>query len=239
MPKQLCRPGGGLELSMPEFKLLERGKAVRAVELLEKEYKGSEYYLNFSTPIDLLVAAMLSAQTRDQVTDSVTPALFRKYKTAKDYASAKPEELAKLISKVAFSRSKSKSIINACKIIVEKYDGQVPKKMEELIELPGIGRKTANTILINAYGIVEGMPVDTWVIKLSGRIGLSKNADPDKIEQDLMSFVDKKYWKNIAYVMKNHGKKICQSQTPICSQCLIGPNSRNRFCPQNGVKNSR
>ncbi|MDE1855325.1 MAG: endonuclease III [Candidatus Micrarchaeota archaeon] len=224
---------------MARFVLLERNKAKRAVELLENEYKDSKYYLNFKTPIDLLVAAILSAQTRDEVTNSVTPALFKKYKTAKDYASAKPEELAKQISRVTFFGNKAKSIVNACKIIYEKYRGRVPSKMDELLELPGIGRKTANTILINAYGIVEGIPVDTWVIKLSGRIGLSTESDPDKIESELESYVDRKYWKNITYVFKNHGRKICQSQVPICSQCLIGPKSRNQLCPQNGVNASK
>jgi len=221
------------------FKILDRRKAEQAVELLEKEYKDSKYYLNFKTPIDLLVAAILSAQTRDEVINAVTPELFRRYKTARDYANAKPEELARLISRVAFFGNKAKSIINACRIIEEKYGGKVPDKMEELLELPGIGRKTANTILINAYGIVEGIPVDTWVIKLSGRIGLSKEKDPDKIEAELKSYVDRKYWKNIAYVLKAHGKKICQSQVPICSRCLIGPKSRNPICPQNGVLKSR
>ncbi len=224
---------------MKGFTLLDRGKARQAVELLEQEYKDSKYYLNFKTPIDLLVAAILSAQTRDEVTNSVTPELFKKYKTASDYANAKPDELAKLISRVTFFGNKAKSIIKACTIINEKYKGQVPRKMEELLELPGVGRKTANTILINAYGIVEGIPVDTWVIKLSGRIGLSKESDPDKIETELTSYIDRKYWKNITYVFKNHGKKICQSQTPVCSKCLIGPNSSHRLCPQNGVSKSK
>ncbi len=224
---------------MATFKLLDRGRAKRAIDLLEKEYKDSKYYLSFKTPIDLLVAAILSAQTRDEVTNSVTPELFKRYKTAGDYANARPEELSKLISRVTFFGNKAKSIINACRIIVEKYDGRVPKSMEELLELPGVGRKTANTILINAYGIVEGIPVDTWVIKLSGRIGLSRESDPDKIEDELEAYVDRKYWKNITYVLKAHGKKICQSRVPICSQCPIGPGSRNPICPQNGVTESR
>jgi len=109
--------------------------------------------------------------------------------------------------------------------------------MEGLLSLPGVGRKTANTILINAYGKVEGIPVDTWVIKLSYRIGLSGNKDPDKIEQDLMKIVDKKYWHNFAYVLKYHGKAVCQSLVPVCSKCVIGPNSKN-LCPRNGVVKS-
>ncbi|MEM0202194.1 MAG: hypothetical protein QXR73_03380, partial [Candidatus Micrarchaeaceae archaeon] len=116
----------------------------------------------------------------------------------------------------------------------DKYNGKVPNKMDELVELPGIGRKTANTILINAYGIVEGIPVDTWVIKLSYRIGITESQDPEKIEEKLMQVIDKKYWHNIAYVLKSHGHKICHSQAPLCSRCVI-----NAICPKNGVKASK
>ncbi len=207
--------------------------------MLENEYKDAKYYLNFKTPVELLVAAILSAQTHDEVVNAVTPELFKRYKTAKDFAHADVEELVKLIRRVSFAGNKAKNVINACKVLEERHGGAVPKKMEELLELPGIGRKTANTILINAYGIVEGIPVDTWVIKLSGRIGLSRNTDPEKIEQDLEKAVDRKYWKNFAYVLKTHGKKVCQSQVPICSQCLIGPDSKNSICPQNGLKASK
>ena len=118
------------------------------------------------------------------------------------------------------------------KIIHEKYNGKVPNKMEELLELPGIGRKTANTILINAYGIVEGIPVDTWVIKLAPRLGLSANKDPEKIEQDLMKKIEKKYWHNITYIFKRHGKTLCD-KVPICSKCPV-----NNLCPRNGVTKS-
>ncbi|MDE1856381.1 MAG: endonuclease III [Candidatus Micrarchaeota archaeon] len=213
--------------------LLEGGDAKSAIDALEKEYKSAKYYLNFSTPIDLLVAAIISAQTRDETVNSVTPELFKKFKTAKDYANSNANELVKYIGKVSFAGNKAKNIIATCKAIEEKYGGKVPNKMDELTELPGIGRKTANTILINAYGIVNGIPVDTWVIKLSYRIGLSLNKDPDKIEQDLMRIVDKKHWKNFAYVLKTHGKKICQSQIPICSKCIL-----NKVCPRNGVTKS-
>ncbi len=215
------------------FILLDQKKVDGVVSLLEKEYKGAHYYLNFSTPIDLIVAAILSAQTHDYTVNAVTRNLFEKYKTAKDYANA---DLGKLISEVkgvTFAGNKAKNIIKTCQIIQEKFGGKVPNKMEELVELPGIGRKTANTILINAYDIVEGIPVDTWVIKLSGRMGLSESKDPDDIEQDLMKKVDRKLWKNFAYVLKDHGHKICQSQVPLCSKCLL-----NRICPRNGVTKS-
>lgn len=219
------------------FRLLDEGKARQAAEALEKEYKDAKYYLNFKTPVDLVAAAILSAQTHDELVNAVTPELFKKYKTASDYAKAKPEEIIKIARRVSFIGNKARNIVNTFKVIQEKHSGKVPDRAEELVEFPGIGRKTANTILLNAYGIVQGIPVDTWVIKLSYRIGLSKNKDPDKIEQDLMHVVDKKHWKNFAYVLKTHGKKICQSQIPICSRCLLGPNG-SRICPRNGVTKS-
>lgn len=213
--------------------ILPDEKAKKAVKLLEKEYPGTKYYLDFNTPIDLLVAAILSAQTRDTVVNAVTPELFKKYKTAKDYADASEMSLLKSIDRVTFAENKAKNIIKACTIISEKYSGVVPDKMDALLALPGVGRKTANTILINAYGIVEGIPVDTWVIKLSYRIGLSAEKNPDDIEKDLERIVDKDSWKNIAYVMKAHGHKICKSIVPLCSGCVI-----KDICPRNGVKKS-
>ncbi len=219
------------------FKALSKEEAKEVVETLEQAYKNAKYYLNFETPIDLLVAAILSAQTKDAVVNAVTPKLFAKYKTAKEYANAKPEDLLSIVRPVSFAGNKVRNIISACKIIDEKYNGKVPSTMQELLELPGVGRKTANTILINAYGIVEGIPVDTWVIKLAYRIGLSGNRDPEKIEQDLMQIVDKKYWHNFAYVLKYHGKATCQAM-PICSKCIIGPNGKN-LCPRNGVIKSK
>ena len=146
------------------YTLLSQKDAEELVRILSGAYKDSHYYLNFKTPIDLLVAAVISAQTRDEVVNKTTPALFSRYHTAKDYAGADEEELIKAIKSVSFAGNKAKNIIKACKMLVEKYGGKVPDRMEELIELPGVGRKTANTILINAYGIVEGIPVDTWLI---------------------------------------------------------------------------
>lgn len=216
------------------FRLLSEPEQKKAVLMLEREYPDAKYYLNFKTPIDLVVAAILSAQTRDEVVNASTPELFRHYKTANDYAKAKPKELLKYINRIAFSAAKAKNIIRTCGMLAERYKGAVPKKMEELVELPGIGRKTANTILINAFGIVEGIPVDTWVIKLSYRIGLSRSEDPEEIERNLMGMVNKKDWHKIAYVMKAHGRKICQSQVPICSQCVI-----SKICPRNGVEKSK
>ncbi len=210
-------------------RFLDSAKANELAATLGNHYKDAKYYLDFKTPVDLVAGAIISAQTLDVVVNRVTPALFAKYKTAKDYAEADEKELAGYLKGVLFAENKSKNIIKTMKVIDEQYKGKVPNKMEQLVELPGIGRKTANTILINAYGIVEGIPVDTWVIKLSYRLGLSKQKDPEKIEQDLMKVVDKKYWHNWAYVMKTHGRALC-GKAPTCSKCPV-----NKICPRNGV----
>ncbi|MCL4381901.1 endonuclease III [Candidatus Marsarchaeota archaeon] len=214
---------------MDKLVLLDKAKANLLIKLLNKEYPDTKYYLDFKTPADLLVAAILSAQTRDEVVNNITPKLFSHYKNANDYANSTKEELLDYIKQVSFAGNKASNIIEACKEIVSKYNGKVPNKIEDLLKLKGIGRKTANTILINAYGIVEGIPVDTWVIKLSFRMGLSLNKNPDKIEEDLIGKIEKKYWHNIAYVLKAHGKKICKT-IPMCSTCHV-----KNICPKNGV----
>lgn len=214
--------------------LPSNSKASEAVDMLLKSYPDAHYYLNFKTDVDLMVAAIISAQTQDKVVNSVTPNLFKRYRTVKDYAGADENELMSHIKGVSFAGNKARNIIKTCKVIMAVHGGKIPRVMKELTNLPGIGRKTANTILINAYGIVEGIPVDTWVIKLSYRMGLSKSRDPEDIEQDLMRLINRKYWKKIAYVFKAHGRAICQSQMPICSKCMI-----DKICPRNGVTKSR
>lgn len=215
------------------FVLLEKGKARSAFEKLYKEYPDAKYYLNFENPVQLLVAAILSAQTKDEVVNATTPRLFDRFRTAKDYASASIDELVKYTGRVSFAGNKSRNIIETCNALVEKYDGKVPKTIDELVALPGVGRKTANTILTNAYGIVKGIPVDTWVIKLTHRIGITDGRDSEGIEEDLMTLLDKKYWHNAAYVFKAHGRRICQSKVPICSRCVL-----KDMCPKNDVKKS-
>ena len=214
---------------MAEIKLLDKNHAGLLARKLEERYKDAKYYLNFKTPIDLVVAAILSAQTKDETINRITPQLFSKYRTAKDYAKADKDELTSYIKSVSFAGNKAKNIISTCSTIDGQYRGEVPNTMAALIELPGIGRKTANTVLINAYGIVEGIPVDTWVIKLSYRLGLSANKNSEKIEADLKNVIPKEYWHNFAYVLKKHGKEICQT-APQCSKCPV-----NEICPKNGV----
>ncbi len=210
--------------------LLGKKEAAALAEGLERAYPDAKYYLNFKSPIDLVVAAILSAQTHDEAVNALTPALFRAYRTAKDYAEATEEELLGHIKSVSFAGNKAKNIIRTAQALQQQYNGDVPRTMEELTELPGIGRKTANTILINAYQIVIGIPVDTWVIKLSPRLGLSGNKNPDKIEADLKERIPQKHWHNFAYVLKSHGKKICKT-VPLCSSCPV-----NKICPKNGVR---
>jgi endonuclease-3 len=203
---------------------------VKIIELLKKNYPNAKYYLNFSNPLELMVAAILSAQIRDEVVNATTPKIFSKYKTAKDYANADLKEFTKETSAVTFAGMKAKNITSACKILVEKYNGKVPDKMEDLTNLPGIGRKTANTIMINAFGKVEGIPVDTHVIRLSFRLGWIKSTKPEEIEQDLMKIVPKEDWKKIAYLLKAHGRALCQAPIPTCSKCFL-----EKICPKNGV----
>lgn len=206
------------------------GKAIQVVKLLKKEYPHAKYYLNFSTPLELLVAAILSAQVRDEVVNAATPALFRKYKTAKDYAEADLEELIGHIKTITFAGNKARNIRAACKIIAERHKGRVPETIEELTALPGIGRKTANAILINAFGKVVGIPCDTHVIRLSYRLGWTKNRNPGKIEKDLMNLLPKDEWKKIPYLLKDHGRAVCKAPLPACSKCVV-----SKLCPKQGV----
>jgi endonuclease-3 len=203
---------------------------MKIIDLLKKNYPNAKYYLNFSNPLELMVAAILSAQVRDEVVNATTPKIFGKYKTAKDYAKADLKEFTKEISAVTFAGMKAKNIINACKILVEKYNGKVPDTMDDLTSLPRIGRKTANTILINAFNKVEGIPVDTHVIRLSFRFDWTKSKKPEEIEQDLMKIIPKGDWKKIAYLLKAHGRAICQAPVPYCSKCFL-----DKLCPKNGV----
>ena len=212
------------------MKLSGQKNISQVLYILKKEYPNAKYYLNFSNPLEIMVAAILSAQVRDEIVNATTPSLFKKYKTAKDYANAKQFELEKEISKITFAKNKAKNIIEACKILVEKFKGKVPDTIEELVELPGIGRKTANTILINAYGKVFGIPVDTHVIRVSYRLGWANSKNPDIIEKDLMNILPKEIWGKITYILKAHGKAICKAPVPICSKCPV-----NYLCPKQGV----
>lgn len=173
-----------------------------------------------------MVATILSAQCTDERVNQITPALFSKYRTPADFASADQEELEEEIKPTGFFRNKAKSIINASKKIVEDFNGEMPDEMDDLITLPGVARKTANIVLSSAFKKVQGIAVDTHVKRLSQRLSLSKEKDPDKIERDLMAIVPKEDWLDFNYMLVNHGRKICPARKPLCPQCEM-----KHLCP--------
>ena len=198
--------------------------------LLKKVYPQATYYLNYSNPLELMVGAILSAQCTDERVNKVTPAIFKKYKNAKDYANAKQVIFESEIRSTGFYRNKAKNIIAACRIIAEKHNGKIPSTMRELLELPGIARKTANVLLQNIYNRVEGIVVDTHVIRIAQRLGWTKQKDPEKIEQDLMKIFPQDHWKWIPHLLKSHGRVVCKAPTPDCSKCFL-----KGVCPKIGV----
>ncbi|MGC9109607.1 MAG: endonuclease III [Caldimicrobium sp.] len=202
-----------------EVRLEEKIKEI--IRRLKEAYPEAKIALNFKNPLELLVATILSAQCTDERVNKVTAELFEKYKTAKDFAEAPLEELANAIKSTGFYQQKAKYIKEACKIIVEKYGGEVPRSMDELLELPGVARKTANIVLSNAYGMVEGIPVDTHVSRLSQRLGLVKSKDPVKIERELMEIVPKEEWFSFPYLLQAHGRIICTARKPKCEECFL------------------
>lgn len=189
--------------------------------LLKEEYPDVKPSLNYSNPLELLVATVLSAQSTDVQINRVTDKLFKKYRTAEDYASADLRELENDLYSTGFYKSKAKNIKTAAQMIVEKYNGEVPKTMQGLISLPGVGRKTANIVLARAFGVVEGIAVDTHVKRVSRRLGLTKNSDPAKIEQDLISLARKEDLDSISMTLIYHGRKICQARRPKCEICVV------------------
>jgi endonuclease-3 len=201
-------------------------RAPTIVRLLSKTHRDAKVALNFSTPLEMLVATILSAQCTDEKVNEVTATLFRKYRKAQDYLEVPEDELRRDIKPTGFFNQKATSIRAACQRIVEVYDGEVPDTMEELITLRGVARKTANIVLGNAYGKVEGIAVDTHVRRLANRLGFSQQSDPDKIEQDLMRLIPKRRWFDFTYVLIDHGRAICVARLPRCEECPV-----NRLCP--------
>jgi endonuclease-3 len=188
---------------------------------LKKEYPEPHTALRHENPFELLVATILSAQTTDAHVNKVTASLFRKYSTLKDYAEASLDELKKDISSVNFFNNKAKNIHASAKMIVEQFGSKVPKSMEELTTLPGVARKTANIVLWNAYGMNEGIAVDTHVKRLAARLGLTKSDDPIKIEIDLIEITPKKDWGIVTHLLIDHGRKICQAKKPKHDECVL------------------
>jgi endonuclease-3 len=199
----------------------QKSRAVSIIRRLKKTHPDARVALQYSNPLELLVATILSAQCTDARVNMVAPMLFKKYRTAHDYASANRKELEREIRSTGFYRAKAKNIIGCCKALVEKFDRRVPKTMEELVTLPGVGRKTANVVLGNVFGIADGIVVDTHVARLSQRLGFSRNTNPEKIEQDLMSIIPKKDWIAIGDLLIWHGRRVCQARKPKCPECTI------------------
>jgi len=199
-----------------------RDKITIILKRLKKEYAGTpQTALRFSSPFELLVATILSAQTTDVLVNKVTEDLFNKYRSVKDFADTPPEKLAKDIHSVNFFNNKAKSINKAAKMLLEKFGGNVPQSMDELVTLPGVARKTANIVLSSAFGINEGIAVDTHVKRLANRLGLTKDEDPVKIENDLMTITPKKEWGNLSHLLIFHGRKICQARKPNHQECVL------------------
>ena len=201
-------------------------RVVRIIRILEKEYPGSHTMLAYETPIQILVATILSAQCTDERVNKLTPALFRKYPTVEAFAAAEQGELEQDVRPTGFFRNKARNIIGASRMIVSDYSGRVPDTMEELITLPGVARKTANIVLSSVFEKAEGIAVDVHVKRLSGRLGLSRRTDPEKIERDLLELVPKKYWLDFNYLLVNHGRAVCQARKPKCAICGLC-----RLCP--------
>ncbi|MGC9554647.1 MAG: endonuclease III [Thermoplasmatota archaeon] len=197
------------------------------LEALRREYpgvRGTE--LNHRTPLELLVATILSAQTTDKQVNKITPALFKKYPNVEAYADADPEELQEAISSVNFYRNKARYIQQSAQIILDTYHGKVPDSMEELVKLPGVSRKTANVVLSNIYGREEGVVVDTHVMRLSQRLGLTDHKNRDKIERDLMARFPREEWFALSNLLIAHGRQVCHARNPQCQHCVL-----RKHCP--------
>jgi endonuclease-3 len=211
---------------------LDKQKQIAEIlKRLGKEYAGTpQTALRFSTPFELLAATILSAQTTDAQVNKVTETLFTKYRTLEDFANTTPEKLEKDAASVNFYKNKAKNINNAAKIILEKFGGNVPKTMEELVTLPGVARKTANIVLSTIFSINEGIAVDTHVKRLAYRLGLTKHDDPVKVENDLMPITPHQEWGNLSHLLIFHGRKICQAKKPKHDECVLSD-----ICPSRNI----
>ncbi|MDT7540989.1 MAG: endonuclease [Acidobacteriota bacterium] len=199
----------------------ERKRARKITGRLKKNYPDARCSLNHASPLELLVATILSAQCTDERVNIVTADLFRKYRRADDYLKVAQEELEQDIRSTGFFRNKARAIQGACKMILERHEGRVPETMEELLQLPGVARKTANVVLGNAYCIASGVVVDTHVSRLSQRLGLTAEVQPEKIEQDLCELIPQKEWIDFSHLLIAHGRAVCKARTPLCAECFL------------------
>lgn len=209
----------------------KKKQVTEILKSLKKVYAGTpQTALRFSTPFELLVATMLSAQTTDVLVNRVTEGLFKKYRSMQDFANTAPEKLSQDIHSVNFFNNKAKSINKTAKMIIEQFNGSVPRTMEELVTLPGVARKTANIVLSSAFGVNEGIAVDTHVKRLAFRLGLTKHDDPVKIEQDLIALTPRKEWGNLSHLLIFHGRAVCQARKPKHEECVLF-----EICPSRSI----
>ncbi len=199
-------------------------------KLLQNEYPNAEPMLHFKNPLELMVATILSAQCTDKQVNKVTQVLFKKYLNVEDFANASLAELGKDIYTTGFYHQKAKHIIGSAQLILTEFDGKVPDTMEDLLKLPGVGRKTANIVLARGFGILEGIAVDTHVTRLSQKLGFTQNSDPKKIEIDLMALAEKKDLENLSMTLILHGRNVCIARRPKCGECVV-----NELCPSSEV----
>lgn len=213
-------------LKSPQIHLKPQERVLKIIEQLEKLYPNAKTALNYNNPLEILIATILSAQTTDERVNIVTKTLFKKYKTPEDYATVDIKELEQDIHSTGFYHNKARNLQKCCQLLVSKFHSQVPKTMSELIELPGVARKTANIVLYNAFGIVEGIAVDTHVRRLSQRLGLADTDNPEKIEEELMKIIHKEAWMKTTDLLIFHGRQVCIARKPKCNICVL-----NKICP--------
>jgi endonuclease-3 len=204
----------------------DKERMAKIIELLSSQYPVAKTALEYRTPLQLLIATILSAQCTDKKVNEVTETLFEKYKTPEDFANADLRKLEKEIRPTGFYHNKARNIKNCCKVLIEKFNSTVPRTMDEMLELPGVARKTANIVLSNVYGVIVGIAVDTHVFRLSQRLGFTKNKVQDKIEKDLMALVPQQEWARITDLLIAHGRSTCTAKKPNCAGCII-----NQLCP--------
>jgi endonuclease-3 len=206
-------------------------RAQKIIQLLKRAYPDAKCSLNHSNAFELLIATILSAQCTDERVNIVTADLFRKYRKPEDYLKVPASELQDDIRTTGFFRNKTKSIQGTAKVLTEQYAGRVPETIEELLELPGVARKTANVVLGNAFGVTSGIVVDTHVTRLSRRLGLTQQKDPVKIENDLVAIVPRKDWVIFSHLLIAHGRKVCKARNPLCAECVV-----EKLCPSSYLK---
>ena len=217
-----ARAGGTKRTAGPP----DRRTALLILRRLKREYPGAKCALDFTNPYQLLVATILSAQCTDVRVNLVTPALFQRFPSAHELAQARQAELEEMIRSTGFFRNKTRSLIGMAQAVVANHQGEIPRTMDQLRLLPGVGRKTANVVLGNAFGINDGVPVDTHVTRLSGRLKLSRQKTAEKIEQDLMKLIPRKDWTLVSHLLILHGRRVCGARKPKCGQCVVA-----RLCP--------